>query len=212
MKQKIVFIGNSIVNGFPFSRGKSFPGLIRAAVKDGKATFHADVINKGENGQTTFDISRRFQHDVIDHQPVAVLILTGTNDFIFGDADPKGAFDNLEEMAAKAEAAGIVPVYMTPILVDAEQATDGWMAGVGIDYDDVNRQVEEFSELIRNSGRLFVDTCIAYKRYAQGAQGADAGAAGAYREGVHPTQDGYAFLASSVLEWIEDNKAELGLA
>ena len=53
MKRKIIFIGNSIVNGFPYSRGKSFPGLVRAALKDGRAGFHAEIINKGNNGETT---------------------------------------------------------------------------------------------------------------------------------------------------------------
>jgi len=88
MKTKIVFIGNSIVNGFPLSRGRSFPGLIRAAVKAGEATFHADVINKGVNGETTAQILDRFEHDVLDHEPAVVVIMTGTNDFIYREADP----------------------------------------------------------------------------------------------------------------------------
>lgn len=203
MKQKIVFIGNSIVNGFPLSRGKSFPGLIRAAVKDGKATFHADVINKGANGQTTSDITRRFDHDVLDHQPLAVFIMTGANDFIFGDATPEEAFGNLEEMARRAEETGIATVYMTPIRVDAKQASVMWMAGMGIDYDEVNQQVDGFSDMLRESGRLWVDTNIAYRQYVSDEP---------YHDGVHPTEEGYAYLSEVVLKWIEDHKTELGLA
>ena len=201
MKQKIVFIGNSIVNGFPFSRGKSFPGLIRAAVKDGKATFHGDIINKGENGQTTRDIAARFDHDVIDHQPKAVFIMTGTNDFIFNESTPDEAFENLEEMARQAEAAGIMPVYMTPLFVDPDIASRKWMAGAGVDYDEVNRQVEEFSEMLRGGGRPCLDTNIAYQRYASGKD--------AYHDGVHPTQEGYEFLAETVLSWMEEHMEEL---
>ena len=202
MKQKLVFIGNSIVNGFPFSRGKSFPGLIRAAVKDGKATFFADVINKGANGQITAEILQRFEHDVLDHQPAGVFIMTGTNDFIFGDATPGEALENLQEMAERAAAAGIVPVYMTPIRVDAKLASENWMAGVGIDYDKVNEQVEEFSDMIRESGRLYIDTNIAYQQCTSDP---------AYHDGVHPTAEGYAYLAEVVLDWIEANKAAIGL-
>ena len=106
MKQKLVFIGNSIVNGFPMSRGRSFPGLIRAAVKAGETSFHADVINKGANGETTMDILRRFDHDVLDHEPRAVFILTGTNDFIYREADPAGCMENLSEMARMARECG----------------------------------------------------------------------------------------------------------
>lgn len=227
MKQKIVFIGNSIVNGFPFSRGKSFPGLIRAAVKERKPlnsasgddgdrqkspsscddqkapSFSAEIINKGENGQTTADISRRFEHDVLDHQPLAVFIMTGTNDFMFKEASPEEAFANMEELAHRAEAAGTVPVYMTPLRVDAELASTAWMVGLGIDYNVVNGQIEEFSRMIRESGRLCVDTNIAYQQYADDAP---------YRDGVHPTVEGYAFLAEVVLNWIEEHKPDLGLA
>ena len=184
MKKKIVFIGNSIVNGFPFSRGSSFPGLIRAAIKastagsneeasssahtpvSAKATIAADVINKGENGQTTRGILQRFAHDVLDHHPAAVFIMTGTNDFIYKESTPEIAFGNLEKMAGLAEDAGIVPVYMTPLEVDADLAGMMWMAGLGIDYEDVNRQTGELAKLIRGSGRLYVDTCIAYQQYA----------------------------------------------
>ena len=87
--KKFIFIGNSIVNGFPLSRGKSFPGRLRAAVKESRAGFQADIINKGENGNTTADILRRFERDVLRHEPAAVFIMTGTNDFIYREADPE---------------------------------------------------------------------------------------------------------------------------
>ena len=82
MKNKLVFIGNSIVNGFPMSRGRSFPGQIRKALKEGldtggKVPLYGDVINKGVNGETTLDILRRFDHDVLAHAPHAVFIMTG---------------------------------------------------------------------------------------------------------------------------------------
>lgn len=229
MKQKIIFIGNSIVNGYPFSRGKSFTGKIRAAFKNNevvagaKATeatatdakaipaagkkriLAADVINKGENGQTTADIMLRFERDVLDHQPGSVFIMTGTNDFIFREAAPKEAFDNLEKMAALSENAGIVPIYMTPILVDKELASEMWMAGMGIDYDAVNNQIEEFSQLIRESGKLYVDTCIAYQRYSEEAS------VRTYYDGVHPIEEGHTYLAGFIIDWILEHQAELGL-
>ena len=213
MKQKLVFIGNSIVNGFPMSRGRSFPGLIRAAVKAGETSFHADVINKGANGETTMDILRRFDHDVLDHEPRAVFILTGTNDFIYREADPAGCMENLSEMARMArecggeaaEGPGIIPVYMTPIHVHAEKASRAWMAGMGIDYGQVNGEIDDFSDRIRKSGELVIDTCDAWDEYAQPLQG------DAYLDGVHPTPEGYQFMADTVLAWLEEHADELRL-
>lgn len=268
MKNKLVFIGNSIVNGFPMSRGRSFPGLIRAAIKAGETSFHADVINKGANGETTSDILRRFEHDVLNHEPRAVFIMTGTNDFLYREAGPAGCMENLQRMAALArgEAAGevaacagddceksactvgdaacavgspgesaasgepgILPVFLTPIAVDAEKAGRMWMAGLGIDYEEINRQIREFSDLIRASGERYIDTGAAWEEYigapAADAQPLDPGSktpaveaghdqplgGGAYLDGVHPTPEGYRFLADVVLNWLEEHAGPLGL-
>ena len=206
---KLVFIGNSIVNGFPFSRGKSFPGQIRAAVKDGNARFNADVINKGENGQTTEDLMARFDHDVISHHPAAVFILSGTNDFIFGTSSVEECFANLDEMAKKAEESGITPVLLTPLSVDADLAGRMWMAGAGVDYDRINSEIDELAELIRNCGRLFVDTNIAYRHPAVSG---DAHDHAAYVDGVHPTEEGQKHLAKTITNWIETHLNEIGLS
>ncbi len=203
MKKKIVFIGNSIVNGFPMSRGRSFPGQVRAAIKDGQASFHADVINKGANGDTTEGILQRFEEDVLAHEPVAVFIMTGTNDFIYRESDPDGCMANLGEMARMAEEAGTVPVYMTPIAVNAEKASRMWMAGFGIDYSGINDDVRAFSDLIRESGVLYVDTWAAWEEYA--------GDESAWLDGVHPTPEGQQYLAQTVLEWMEEHAEELKL-
>lgn len=206
--KKVIFIGNSIVNGFPASRGKSFPGLIRAAVKSGGAGFLADVINKGNNGETTEDILARFEYDVLRHEPAAVFIMTGTNDFIYREADPEQAFANLERMAEAAQQQGIVPVYLTPIPVDEEKASRMWMAGIGIDYRTVNRQIDELSDRILASGRLAADTRSAFRDFiaAQPVSG------DAYRDGVHPTAEGYQHLADAVSQWIRAHADQLGLA
>ena len=213
MKNKLVFIGNSIVNGFPFSRGRSFPGLIRAAIDGGRTGFRADVINKGANGNTTDELLLRFDHDAIDHHPAAVFIMTGTNDFIYRTGDPERTFANLEIMAGKADAAGIIPVHMTPLSVDAPLAERKWMAGSGIDYLQVNRQIDELSEIIRKSGRLFIDTNIAYRQYALALEDGPnpLKVPYAYRDGVHPTEQGYEYIAKNVIEWIENNADKIKL-
>ena len=236
MRKKDVFIVNSIVSGYPRSKGKSYVGLARKALKDeappdlnsmlpdqcdtaadvlagidltqpdyAKSTGF-DIVNKGTNGDTTTGIRDRFQADVLDGQPDHMYILTGTNDFIYREATPSEAFANLEEMAEIAESRGIVPVYLTPLHVDAEKAECMWLAGFGISYPAVNRDVDTFSDLIRESGRLYVDLSTAYDAFANRFDDIDL----AYMDGVHPMPVGHAFLASEILRFMGENREALG--
>ena len=72
---KLVCIGNSIVKGFPWSSGKSFPGRLRTISG-------WDVINKGIEGDISSNILARFSRDVIDKKPDIAIVLTGTNDYL----------------------------------------------------------------------------------------------------------------------------------
>lgn len=205
MKYKMIFIGNSIVAGYPWSKGKSFTGFLRKSWTDNNIGL--DIINKGVNGDSTAGIRDRFNADVLAHDPDVVFFLTGTNDFIYRDATPAEAFANLEEMAALADDAGTVPVYITPLPVDAGKAEFMWLAGCGISYDAVNRDIAAFAKLIRESGRLFVDMTSLYRAYADSLGDPDL----AYLDGIHPMPDGQAFIAEEILKFIKENKASLGL-
>ncbi len=227
MKKKLIFIGNSIVNGFPYSRGKSFTGRIRAAAKDGTAGFCADVINKGVNGETTDQLLVRAEEDVFRHEPAALFIMSGTNDFIFETCSPREAADNMEALAAAAESRGILPVFLTPLLTDAPMASRKWMAGMGTDYEAVNDEIRELADLLRHSGRPFIDTLTAYREYHEeildrgtgdGLSPADAETSPgeavpdeAYHDGVHPTIEGHEYLARIIADWIRQNADLLGL-
>lgn len=180
MKKKLVFIGNSIVNGFPWSRSQCFVSLIRE-----DSGF--DVINKGINGDTTGNIIKRFNRDVISHKPDYVFILTGTNDFIYDELSPSQVYNNLTSMAKIATSEGINPILLTPLPVNAEMASRLWMVGYGTDYNHVNRQLEEISELIRNSNIKFIDLNGEYRK------------CNLYHDGIHPTPEGHRFIADVIL-------------
>lgn len=226
MKEKLIFIGNSIVAGYPWNKSKSFPSILRRALKGeynndsfgivrtGNGDFKVDcidltapafakntgfdIINKGVNGDTTAGILQRFKTDVMDHQPDMVFILTGTNDFIYRDASPDEAFANLELMAEMVKGSGGVPVYITPLPVDAGKAECMWMAGFGISYDAVNRDLENFSAMIRESGRQYVDLNQNYHRFIEAVGDVDL----AFMDGLHPMPAGQEFIASEVLGFL----------
>lgn len=209
MRKKIVFIGNSIVAGYPWGKSKSFTGVLRRILKDGdgdpagppafaKSTGF-DIINKGVNGDTTAGIAARFGEDVLRHDPDIVFFLTGANDFIYREAGPEEAFDNLQALAAQADKVGAVSVFITPTPVDADKAGYMWLAGCGISYDAVNRDLERFSEMLKGTGRPYVDMNRLYREYVEELGDPDL----AYLDGVHPTPDGHKFMARQVLNVIE---------
>ena len=212
MRKKIVFIGNSIVAGYPWGKGKSFTGVLRRTLKgqtddglqqpDFARSTGFDIINKGINGDTTAGISARFHEDVLAHKPDMVFFLTGANDFIYREASPQEAFDNLQSLAARADDAGITSVYITPLPVDAGKAGYMWLAGCGISYDAVNRDLESFSELLRSSGRPVVHMNQLYREYISQIGDADL----AYLDGVHPTPAGHVFMAEQILNLIDKEK------
>ena len=229
MRKKIIIIGNSIVAGYPWGKGKSFTGVLRRILKEGTGSLSGvsgnpggaggaegdaagppafaknvgfDIINKGVNGDTTSGIAARFDHDVLSHKPDIVFYLTGANDFIYREAGPEEAFANLQSLAEKADEIGAVSVYITPTPVDAGKAGFMWLAGCGISYDAVNRDLETFSELIRGCGRPFVDINLLYKDFIDIVGDIDL----AYLDGVHPTPAGHEFIAVQVLDLIEREK------
>ena len=209
MRKKIIFIGNSIVAGYPWGKSKSFTGVLRRMLKDGtdgagepiafaKATGF-DLINKGVNGDTTSGIAARFEQDVLSHKPDLVFYHTGANDFIYREASPEEAFANLESMAARADSEGITSVYITPVPVDAGKAGYMWLAGCGISYDAVNRELEQFSGMLKSTGRLFVDMNLLYREFIEEIGDVDL----AYLDGVHPTPAGHEFIAGKILDLME---------
>ncbi|MBS1829834.1 MAG: SGNH/GDSL hydrolase family protein [Acidobacteria bacterium] len=94
-EERVVFMGDSITDGWGKRYGKFFPGK--------------PYINRGIGGQTTPQMLLRFRSDVLAHKPKAVVILAGTND-IAGNTGPMTLEDiegNLATMSELAKLHGI---------------------------------------------------------------------------------------------------------
>lgn len=94
-EQRVVFMGDSITDGWGRKYGKFFPGK--------------PYVNRGISGQTTPQMLIRFRPDVIALKPKAVVILAGTND-ISGNTGPttlEAIEDNFMSMVELAKANGI---------------------------------------------------------------------------------------------------------
>ena len=98
-ERRVVFMGDSITDGWGRKYGKFFPGK--------------PYVNRGISGQTTPQMLIRFRPDVIALKPKVVVILAGTND-IAGNTGPMTLEEiegNLTSMAELAKANRIRVVF-----------------------------------------------------------------------------------------------------
>lgn len=94
-EQRVVFMGNSITEGWAPHFAEQFPGK--------------PYVGRGISGQTTPQMLIRFRQDVVALKPRVVVILAGTND-IAGNTGPSTLEmieDNLASMSEIAQANGI---------------------------------------------------------------------------------------------------------
>ena len=171
-ENRVVFIGNSITEGWSQFFPAMFPGK--------------PYINRGIGGQTTPQMVVRFRQDVVALKPKAVVILAGIND-IAGNTGPSTLEmieDNLQAMTEMAKANGIrvvlssvLPAYDFP-----------WRPAM-----DPAPKVVALNAWIKNYaakvGAIYLDYHSAMADARQGMR------EGLSSDGVHPTEAGYRIMA-----------------
>ncbi|MBS9463647.1 SGNH/GDSL hydrolase family protein [Flagellimonas sp. 389] len=175
IENSIVFMGNSITEGWSVARPDFF---------DGKP-----YINRGISGQTTPQMLLRFRQDVIDLKPKIVVILAGTND-IAGNTGPIGLEqirDNILSMVELAKANGIYPIVCSVL-----PAFDyGWRPG-----KEPNIKIPKLNSLLK---KMALAQNIHYVDYfsamADDRNGLHKDLA---EDGVHPTKKGYLIMEGLV--------------
>ena len=191
-KWKIVFIGNSIVNGFPHKRSQCFVSLYREATG-------FEVINKGSDGETTPGAAARFEADVIAHRPDKMVFLGGTNDYIYGVCTPEETIGHFKRLSALSKAHGIIPIFLIPLMVDVEMAGRLWIPET--DYNAVAAALLRLRELMLVFGEQedvqIIDTQSFYSDlYSEETK------TEFLRDGLHPTVLGHQKLAEFLVPLI----------
>lgn len=180
-ENRVVFMGDSITDGWGRTRGTFFPGK--------------PFVNRGISGQTTPQMLLRFRPDVIDLKPKAVVVLAGTND-IAGNTGPETLEEiegNLASMAQLAQAnnirvvlASVMPVcdYIKPQTErrppDKIIALNAWIK----DYCAKNGFVylDYYSAMLDDSKMLKKDLTF---------------------DGLHPNEAGYEVMGPLALQAIQ---------
>lgn len=104
---KIVAIGDSITEGFPYTQKESWVTYLAQELQ-------CEVHNKGVNGDLTQNICDRFRRDVLTCNPSHVIILGGTND-AYEKYPLANVSLNLIAMVKMSQEEGIIPILGLPI-------------------------------------------------------------------------------------------------
>jgi lysophospholipase L1-like esterase len=179
---RVVFMGDSITENWltedpAFFEGKSY-------------------LNRGISGQTTSDMLKRFDRDVIQLNPATVVILAGTND-IAENGGPIGNQQIMENIAAMAKMAtdhkidvvlcSLLPVYDYP-----------WRPGLHPPKKilALNTLIKDYAD---ENNHIYVDY---YSPMVDEKKGLKA----EYSEdGVHPNLSGYKVMEPLVEEAISES-------
>lgn len=174
---KVIFIGNSITDGWASKRPDFF-------------TSH-NFLGRGIGGQTSPQLLLRFQKDVIELHPKAVVINIGTNDIAenTGKYDLEYTISNIKSMVELAKA-NKIKVYLSSVLpVDVYP----WRK-------DIVNAVELVHELNVRIEQLAKDKHVQYIDYFKQMSKANGGMIDEYTyDGVHPTDKGYEVMERIVL-------------
>lgn len=171
-QRRVVFMGDSITEGWHFEEPSGFPGK--------------GYINRGISGQTSPQMLVRFRQDVIDLHPKVVVILAGTNDIAAntGPMTLEQTESNIESMADLATAnhirvvlCSILPAFDFPWHHGLEPAPK---------IDTVNAWMKSYAA---EKDYVYVDYHSAMKDARDGLP------ANLSHDGVHPTAAGYAIMA-----------------
>jgi lysophospholipase L1-like esterase len=180
-EQRVVFMGNSITEGWARFFADEFPGK--------------PYVGRGISGQTTPQMVVRFRQDVVALKPAVVVILAGTND-IAGNTGPSTLEmieDNLTSLTEIAQAnrirvvlCSVLPVFDYP-----------WKPGLEPAQKIValNTWLKAYAARV---GATYVDF---HSAMADARQGMKSDLA---RDGVHPTETGYKLMAPLVERGIAD--------
>jgi lysophospholipase L1-like esterase len=171
-EQRVVFMGNSITQGWAPHFAAMFPGK--------------PYVGRGISGQTTPQMLVRFPQDVIALRPAVVVILAGVND-IAGNTGPSTLEmieDNLAAMVDLAHAHGI-RVVLSSVLPASDFP---WRPGMqpGPKIVALNAWMRDHAA---KHDAVYLDYHSAMRDERQGMRGELA------YDGVHPTEAGYRLMA-----------------
>ncbi|MGI6603855.1 MAG: GDSL-type esterase/lipase family protein [bacterium] len=107
----IVALGDSLTYGYPFGPASSW-------VEEAATILKRPIVNRGINGETSFDLLSRVEEDALSLKPSCVVILIGSNDALFAGMRWSETEANLRALAEAVQGSGAQVVFGLPPAVD----------------------------------------------------------------------------------------------
>lgn len=168
------------------------------------------ILNRGVNGDNTFDLLARLDKDVFAHQPNGIILMVGTNDSLNGgNLVPIDQYKkNLLELTKTIKNKGLFLLLLTPTMVDDDVAafpnklnkscseilTDFRLKVIEVATETQTAYLDLF-ELFKQKGDL--------KAFLMNQKNSGR------NDGVHPTAKGYTFIANAICEKLKEVNAPL---
>ena len=181
-QRRVVFLGNSITELWAHFRPNFFSDN--------------GYVGRGISGQTSYQFIVRFRQDVIDLQPQVVVINVATNDVAenTGPYDEDRTFGNIMTMVELAQCHDI-KVILTSVLPAAKFGWRPQITDAPAKIERLNARIRDYAE---QNGIPFVNY------YEKMVYGPDKALNPAYtKDGVHPTEAGYAVMEPMIKAAIE---------
>ena len=179
-KKRVVFLGNSIFEGWLNLRPEFFAGK--------------PYYDRGISGQTTPQMLLRFYDDVVELKPAVLVLKAGINDIAenTGPYNPHHTFNNLKAIVLLAKANNIKVVLCSVLPANDFK----WRPGLD-PADKVIALNENLKAFAKSSGVLYLDL---YSSVVDDKKGMKKEYSG---DGVHPNVDGYKVMEPLVEKAIE---------
>ena len=176
-----------------------------------------EVIHAGYPGDNTRAMLRRMRKDVLSHEPSCVTILCGTNDAVNPRAlVPLEEFtENLNSMVSAVRETETDLLLISPLPVFSPEVIERY--GFNLPPDtDLNPEIMKYARAMRLlAERLGVPYLNLFHIFAEtGMVGTDRRslirneANSGTKDGAHPTEDGYRFIAALVYLALRDNRCD----
>ncbi len=170
-QKALIFLGDSITQGWGDDMGKSFPGV--------------KVANRGISGDTTRGVLIRLEQDVLAMQPSGVVILIGTNDLEEG-ADPETIAANLKLILAKLKTHN---AKMPIILCEVFPSSDSKKRPA----DKIKKVNQLYAAAVKGDAQItLIETWLLFAKPQGDAKSEE------FPDLLHPNQAGYAKWAAAL--------------
>lgn len=174
-EKRVVFIGNSITDGWP----NAHPDFFKSN----------NYVGRGISGQTSPQLLSRFRQDVLNLKPVAVLINIGTNDVAqnTGPYNEEFTLGNIMSMAELADANGI-KVILSSVTPAGEYPWRKEIKDVPQKIMSLNAKIKAYA---KEKGFSYIDY-FSVMCDENNALKSNLGT-----DGVHPNEEGYKIMEAT---------------